>query len=163
MRRSQQCHLCVAFKGSKLYPIMWFWFVYFLECYLGQSNTFTWCWFIHTNKPEQQASKRMLWLPCIKHPCRTFAFLLSTEKSMNYNKTSESLSEIRNTDGFNPRREVKALQHYLWWPCLYLFVSVAFLFLVPPSYFLLITLFWGGLRPYLGSVFTAQGRDQSCG
>lgn len=82
----------------------------------GAVRHLSWRWFIHTTKPEQQASKRMLWLPCIKHPCRTFAFLLSTgKKSMKYNKTSESLSEIQNTDGFNPRRKMKALQHYLCW------------------------------------------------
>lgn len=35
------------------------------------------------------------------------------KKSMKYNKTSESLSEIQNTDSFNPRRKMKALQHFL--------------------------------------------------
>lgn len=32
---------------------------------------------------------------------------------MKSNKTSESLSEIQNTDGFNPRRKMEALQHSL--------------------------------------------------
>lgn len=87
----------------------------------GEVRHLSWRWLIHTTKPEQQASKRTLWLPCIKHPCRTFAFLLSTEKSMKY-KTSESLSEIQSTDGFNPHRKMKALQPYLCWPWLYLSV-----------------------------------------
>lgn len=94
--------------------------VYILFGFLfGAVRHLSWHWFIHTTKPEQQASKRMLWLPCKKHPCRTFAFLLSTEKSMKYNKTSEPLSEIQNTDSFNPRRKMKALQHSLCWPWLF--------------------------------------------
>lgn len=162
MRHSQQCCLCVAFKGSELYPIIWFWFIYFLECYLGAVRHLSWRWFTHTTKPEQQASKRMLWLPCIKHPCRTFAFLLSTgeKKSMKYNKTSESLSEIQNTDGFNPHRKMKALQHYLCWTLAILVCQCCF---CSWSHFLLITLLWGALRPCLGSMFTAQDHGQSCG
>lgn len=57
MRHSQQCCLWAAFKGSELYPIIWFWFVYFLECYLGHSDTFPDDLFIQPNQNNKLAKE----------------------------------------------------------------------------------------------------------
>lgn len=94
-----------------------------------------WYWFIHTTKPEQQASKRMHWLPCIKHPCRTFAFLISTKK-----KTWNLIRQVNLCLKF--RTQTVLIPAEKWRPFSipsadlgYSSVSVAFLFLVPPSHF----------------------------
>lgn len=93
----------------------------------GAVRHLSWRWFIHTTKPEQQTSKRMLWLPCIKHPCRTFAFLLSTGKKVwniirqvNLCLKSRTQTVLILAEKWRPFRITSAE------PWLYLSVSVAF-------------------------------------
>lgn len=46
-------------------------------------------------------------------------YILVRKKRIKYNKTSEPLSRLRNTDGLNPRRQIKALWRHLCRPSLY--------------------------------------------
>lgn len=46
-------------------------------------------------------------------------YILERKKRMKYNKTSEPLSGLRNTDSLNPRRKITALRRHLCRPSLY--------------------------------------------
>lgn len=87
-------------------------------------------------------------------------YVLERKKWMKYNKTSEPLSGLRRFKSPQKNKGPSATPL----PTFVVLLSVLpFCSRRLRHTFLLITLFWGAPRPCLGSVFAAQGQDQSCG